>query len=256
MYQESCRLGKLARLGPVSRKQNGKIHPVCTTLNTIIGRRGKPTFSPTFACPACRLLVGFLGRQAGRFLKGLVMVEHHIGSDVQSQTTSARIPECINLAKRFGDRYRIRREESYRADHGDGARANDLWMNIIPCRYGHIFPHGGNLLAASVDGHPNVAGVLRRMKCCRVHQDGDFGELTVLFDVADFAKVARIMRPRRRRQPSALELERLRAMGFRKGSQPHVKVEPTGRLYVPTGEDGLEYQTPEAAVESKWLPRL
>ena len=66
-------------------------------------------------------------------------------------------------------------EESYFADRGDGARAEDPWLMIVPCRYGHVFPHGGNLLAASVDGHPNVAGVLRRLPCCRVHQDGDFG---------------------------------------------------------------------------------
>ena len=29
-------------------------------------------------------------------------------------------------------------------------------------------------------------------------QDGDFGELTVTFDVKDFARVARVMQPRRR----------------------------------------------------------
>jgi Fe2+ transport system protein FeoA len=104
---------------------------------------------------------------------------------------------------------------------------------IVPGRYGHIFPHGGSLLAASVDGHPNVAGVLRRLPCCRIHQDGDFGELTVVFDVADFAKVARIIRPRRRRQVSPEQRERLRGMGFPKGAQARVDVEPTARPCVP-----------------------
>jgi hypothetical protein len=43
------------------------------------------------------------------------------------------------------------------------------------------------------------------LRCCRVHQDGDFGELTVVFNVADLPKLARIMRPRRRRQISEAE---------------------------------------------------
>ena len=96
------------------------------------------------------------------------------------------IPNCINLRERFGRRFRIDREESY-------GRTDDPWLLLVRCKFGHIFPNGGNVLAASVDGHPNVAAVLRRLPCCRIHQDGDFGELTVLFDVADFAKVAKIM---------------------------------------------------------------
>jgi hypothetical protein len=156
------------------------------------------------------------------------------------------MPTCINLKERFGRRYRVTYEESYRADRGAGARAADPWLMIVPCRYGHIFPHGGNLLAASVDGHPNVAGVLRRLACCRVHQDGDFGELTALFDVADFPKMAQIMRPRRRRQVSPEQRERLRGMGFPKGPQAHVDVEPTARPCVPVPQ-----ADPEAVREQK-----
>jgi hypothetical protein len=100
---------------------------------------------------------------------------------------------------------------------------------IVPCRYGHIFPHGGNTLAASVDGYPKVAGVLRRLPCCRVHQNGDDGELTVLFEVGDFAKVAKIMRPRRRRHVSPQKRDRLRGMGYRNGTQAHVDVDHTLR---------------------------
>jgi hypothetical protein len=108
-------------------------------------------------------------------------------------------PDCINLKARYGRRYRVEYEESYYADRGDGARAEDPWLLIIPCRYGHIYPFGGDRLAASVDGHPNVAGTLRRLPCVEVWQDGDFGELTVVFDARHLPKVARIMRPRRRR---------------------------------------------------------
>ena len=107
---------------------------------------------------------------------------------------------CIDLKARFGRRYRVRYEESYRADKGAAARAPDPWLLTILCRNGHIFPHGGETLAASTDTRrgPAVAA-LRRLGCCRVHQDGSDG-VTFLFDVADFAAVAAIMQPRRRRQ--------------------------------------------------------
>jgi hypothetical protein len=40
--------------------------------------------------------------------------------------------------------------------------------------------------------------LLKALPCVRVHQDGDL-ETTVVFDVRDFARVAEVMRPRRRR---------------------------------------------------------
>ena len=100
-------------------------------------------------------------------------------------------PPCINLKEQFGGRFRVEYEESYYAQYGPNARIEDPWLMIVHCRYGHIFPHGHNLLAASVDGYPKIAGVMRRLSCCRVHQDGDFGKLTTLFDVADFEKKGR-----------------------------------------------------------------
>ena len=65
--------------------------------------------------------------------------------------------KCINLKKRFGARYKVRCEESYRAEHGVSARAQDPWLMILLCQYGHIFPWGGSVLAASVDGHTSVS---------------------------------------------------------------------------------------------------
>ena len=55
------------------------------------------------------------------------------------------MPTCINLKERFGADYRIHREE--------GATIGDPWGLLIPCRYGHIYPWGGDRLAASIDGH-------------------------------------------------------------------------------------------------------
>jgi len=109
--------------------------------------------------------------------------------------------QCLNLRRRLGDRYHIRYEESYFGQHGRGARIEDPWYMILLCRYGHIYPYGQHVLAVSVDGHSNVVGQIRRLKCCQVTQQGDAGELTALFDVADFDQVAGIMQPRKRAQP-------------------------------------------------------
>jgi hypothetical protein len=105
--------------------------------------------------------------------------------------------QCVNLRERFGKRYRVRHEESW---HAEGRRVACPELMILLCKYGHVYPWGGRMLAASVDGYPKIAGRLRRLGCVEVAQDGDFGELTVIFDVADFVKVAKVMRPRRRRQ--------------------------------------------------------
>lgn len=153
--------------------------------------------------------------------------------------------DVINFKKQFGRRYRVIYEESYRAEHGTNARIENALLMVIPCKYGQLYPWDESTLAASVDGYPKVAGRLRRLKCCRVHQDGDFGELTVLFDVADFAKVAKIMRPRRRRQVN-LTLEQRQEIGRRlrdarkKGPQPMVQSDFTARRQASEGGDGPE----------------
>ena len=134
--------------------------------------------------------------------------------------------ECINLKKRFGKRYRIDHEESFRAE---GRRAACPELMILLCKYGDIYAADGRMLAASVDGHPKIAGKLRRLECGEVVQDGDFGELTATFHMDDFPKVEKIMRPRRRRQVSPTERERLKAIGFRKGTEPHTDVQYRGR---------------------------
>jgi hypothetical protein len=137
--------------------------------------------------------------------------------------------DCLNLKRRFGRRYRVTYEESYWAEHGPGAWAEDPALMIIPCKYGHFFPWDTATLAASVDGHPNVAGRLRRLKCCRVVQGGDLGELTVSFDVADFPQVARITRPRRRRRLSEPARRRLAEAGAKTRFQPGTRGLHTAR---------------------------
>lgn len=126
---------------------------------------------------------------------------------------------CINLKKRFGKDYRVKREESYYADHGEHARKDDPWLQIIPCRRGsHIFPWGGKMLAVSLARRSKLAGMLLTLGG-ELLQDGDDGQ-TVGFDVSLFEDVAKVMRPHKRRKWSQEQkeaaAERLRQ--FRLGS--------------------------------------
>ena len=103
---------------------------------------------------------------------------------------------CVDLKEKFGDKYRITKDESHGAEYGKNAWTHDRWLLQIRCRVGHLYPHGASTLAVSLDGHPVIAKRLARMKCCRVHQSGDDGT-TLLFDLADFQQVAEIVKPHR-----------------------------------------------------------
>jgi len=109
--------------------------------------------------------------------------------------------KCIDLQKRFGKRYRIEYEESYRAERGKSARAAAPWLAIIPCKRGHIFPWGGDKLAASTNNSGPTARKLKALAFVTVVQDGDDG-ITVTFPVERFPEVAKLMKPRRRRRLS------------------------------------------------------
>ena len=130
---------------------------------------------------------------------------------------------CISLKERFGNHYRVEYEESYHADHGPHARADDPWLMILPCGNGHICPWGDDLLAACTKkAGPVVARRLKKLPFTNIAQDGDDGA-NVLFHAKHFDAVAKIMRPRRRRQMSEKQRQRLveagRKFHFRPGAQ-------------------------------------
>jgi len=125
--------------------------------------------------------------------------------------------DCVNLKERFGRRYRVVYEESYHAERGQHAHTDDPWLQIIPCRLGHIFPWGGSTLAASTNTRGPTARKLAALDFTTVAQDGDDG-LTVIFPVEHFAKVAKILRPHCRRRLTAAQkaaaIERLAKYAF------------------------------------------
>jgi hypothetical protein len=128
----------------------------------------------------------------------------------------------INLKAKYGKVYRITLDESA-AIEGQ-TKAERLWCYRIKCLYGHIYVHGENRLGAFSD-RPVVGRRLMALPCVTPHQRGD-REFSATFDPADFAQVARLLRPYVRRQLSpeqkAAGAERLRAWreGMAKGHCP------------------------------------
>jgi len=115
---------------------------------------------------------------------------------------------CINLKERFGDRFKVEFEEAYEAETVD--RPGEApWLTRVPCQRGYIYPHGDNLLSAYTD-RSGTRKRLMEMDCCTVHQLGDT-EITANFDVADFDKVAEVMKPRKRQKGRAFTEEEVRA---------------------------------------------
>jgi hypothetical protein len=108
---------------------------------------------------------------------------------------------CINLKERFGDRFKVVYEESYYADRGENARAEDPWYMILLCQNGHISPWDDKRLAACTSRPGSVAKRLKALPFAETVQDGDDGA-NVAFPVEHFAEVAEIMRPRKRKRLS------------------------------------------------------
>jgi hypothetical protein len=116
----------------------------------------------------------------------------------------------IDLRQQYSSRFRMGCDPSCeRVHHND---ACDPWNALVLCQHGHIYPHGELLLGAATNNRGPIANSLAALPCVRVTQDGDDG-INVVFDASDFAKVAAIMKPRRRRTLSPEQRAKLVAMG-------------------------------------------
>jgi len=133
--------------------------------------------------------------------------------------------DCVNLRERFGQRYR--------AQYGPNARIEDPWLQIFPCKAGHIFPWGRSILAASTNSRGPTATKLAALDFATLHQDGD-DRVTVLFPVERFSKVAALMHPKRRRQMTAKQRQRLVEAGAKYRFSDGVHVAPGGQITLAT----------------------
>jgi hypothetical protein len=119
----------------------------------------------------------------------------------------------VNLQERFGHRYRVGWEANG-ATKGQWPREDWPWLMEIPCRYGLIYPKGGEILQA-MTGRPNIRAELRALPVI-LSSRGDL-ETVVTFRVDDAEQVFALLKPYRRRQVSDAERDRLRALSARHG---------------------------------------
>ncbi|MCK9570867.1 hypothetical protein M0R72_18095 [Candidatus Pacearchaeota archaeon] len=120
-------------------------------------------------------------------------------------------PTCIDLTELCGKKYKIEYEESYYAQYGPNAHVNDPWYKIVPCQKGHFFPWGGNRIAFATKGNGPICRILRDLPGVEVMQDGSDG-INVAFDVSMFDQIAQLVIPRKKRQVSDEERQRLADM--------------------------------------------
>jgi hypothetical protein len=139
---------------------------------------------------------------------------------------------CIDLAERFGNRFRVTYEPAYQAEHGPRAWVNDPWLKIIPCQHGHIFPWGGTRLAAASNTVGPTAKTLRGLPWVEVAQDGSDGT-TVVFDVSRFEEIAEIMKPKRKRVLSDEAKRRLAEAGTKTQFRHGIRIAPENAVCVP-----------------------
>lgn len=102
--------------------------------------------------------------------------------------------QCPDLEKSYGSKYLLSWDESRK-------REKDPWLRQIPCVRGHVYVHGPGELGVALDGR--VAATVKKLTAlgCRVVQDGSDGA-NLVFPVALFPAVAKIVRPHRRRKLS------------------------------------------------------
>jgi len=129
---------------------------------------------------------------------------------------------CVNLMQWYSKRFKIGWDPAYDPKHRPADKL-DPWYMVVLCERGEIYPYGGNLLAAEVDGRPITAKRLRNLECTTVVQDGD-DFVAVTFDAVDFDTIAELLKPRRRRQVSESEKQRLQSMGAKHGFKPQKRL--------------------------------
>ena len=145
-------------------------------------------------------------------------------------TSGHPICQCVDLRATFGCRYRYERDEAYGAEHSECRAIEAPWLQVIPCQFGKLFPWGDRRLAAYCPAGPVKRRQLERLSCVEVVQGGGDGpEVIVAFDVADFDRVAAVMRPARRRRYSTETRARLTDQLRRVRPTPRLPARPTPR---------------------------
>jgi len=143
----------------------------------------------------------------------------------------------VDLEAVFGVRYKLRKEADG-VTWFETSEQDRVWLLELLCKYGVVYPQGGDILAATITSR-KIGKMVAALPCIRSSR-GDI-ERVVTFHVDDADAVLELLRPSRRRQVSPEERDRLVAIGQRHrfaGAQvPKTRLESTQ-----ASEDDLEGQ--------------
>jgi hypothetical protein len=117
----------------------------------------------------------------------------------------------IDLNTLAAGRFRLALDEAASIEPGG---KKDPWYQIIPCRYGQIYPYSDILLAIHVRGN----GAKRRLAeipGITINNRSDDGEAIFLFAPELFNHVAEIVQPKRKRRLSEAHRQKLAEVGTR-----------------------------------------
>jgi hypothetical protein len=78
-------------------------------------------------------------------------------------------------------------------------QSDDPWLLVIPCQFGHIYPHSATHLGFASNGCGQVAKTVAALPGATITQDGSDG-MNITFPVELFDQVAALVKPRRKRQ--------------------------------------------------------
>ena len=95
----------------------------------------------------------------------------------------------IDLEVEFGRRWRIELDEAA------NGRRKDPWLFTIPCRNGHLYAAGSDLIGAVQNRAGAIVRKLRAIPGVGVEADGTDGA-NCIFTRAALRHVARVMKPR------------------------------------------------------------
>jgi hypothetical protein len=103
------------------------------------------------------------------------------------------MPTCVNLETLFGARYRVRKEADG-VTWFDTSEDDRPWLLELPCRFGVVYPHGGDVLAAMVTSR-RIGRHVAALPCILSKRGDD--ELVASFHVDDAEQVLSLLRPYR-----------------------------------------------------------
>jgi hypothetical protein len=117
---------------------------------------------------------------------------------------------CVNLKEQFGSRYRIAYDPAAVLERGG---KSNPWYYVIPCKFGEIHPFGGEMLAFHCRGSKMRGIIKREFPDFEIESWTDDEEAIFIFPADRLPELAKIIKPRRRRQVSGSERQRLSEMG-------------------------------------------